>query len=37
MYPKEVQKVRDENMSYSTASLDGKSQGEDFILEGKNV
>ena len=35
MYPKEVRRIRDSNMSFSTTTLPGKSQGGDFILEGK--
>ena len=35
LYDKEVKELRDKNMSFSTTTLMGKSQGGDFVLEGK--
>ena len=32
---KEIKAYRDKHMSYSTSTLNNKSQGGDFILEGK--
>lgn len=35
MYPTEVKAIRDKHMLYSTTNTPCKSQGGDFILEGK--
>lgn len=35
LYPKEVRVLRDNNMSFSESTVSAKSQGGDFILEGK--
>ena len=35
LYDKEVKELRDKNMSFSITTLMGKSQGGDFVLEGK--